>query len=156
MVSGKQVRCRGEERDVYSRLLVVCTVGYLELNKSMIESGLAVAYRDDRGVYAAEETRARASRMGIWGAVFMQPSDYRAAKSNAGLKPIPRTIRPSRPAQRSARSGACDIKGNRNRRGQWIYHLPGMPYYDRTRPEEIFCTEEQAIRAGYRRAIVVP
>jgi hypothetical protein len=29
-----------------------------------------------------------------------------------------------------------------------------MPRYDRTRPEEIFCTEAEARRAGYRRAIV--
>jgi hypothetical protein len=46
------------------------------------------------------------------------------------------------------------IKGNRNRRGQWIYHLPGMPYYNVTRAEEMFCTEADAQAAGYRRAIV--
>ena len=47
-------------------------------------------------------------------------------------------------------SGNCSIKGNRNRKGQWIYHVPGMPYYDRTRPEEIFCTEAEAGAAGKR------
>ena len=52
--------------------------------------------------------------------------------------------------------GSCSIKGNRNRKGQWIYHVPGMPYYDRTRPEEVFCTEAEARAAGYRRAIVRP
>jgi hypothetical protein len=31
-----------------------------------------------------------------------------------------------------------------------------MPYYDQTRPEEIFCTEAEARAAGYRRAIVRP
>ena len=46
------------------------------------------------------------------------------------------------------------IKGNQNRRGQWIYHLLGMPYYDQTRPEQLFCTEAEAQAAGYRRAIV--
>jgi hypothetical protein len=29
-----------------------------------------------------------------------------------------------------------------------------MPYYEQTRPEEIFCTEAEARNAGYRRAIV--
>jgi hypothetical protein len=29
----------------------------------------------------------------------------------------------------------CLIKGNHSRRGDWIYHLPGMPYYDDTRAE---------------------
>ena len=51
-------------------------------------------------------------------------------------------------------SGSCNIKGNRNRKGQWIYHVPGMPYYDQTRAEEVFCTEAEARAAGYRRAIV--
>jgi hypothetical protein len=46
------------------------------------------------------------------------------------------------------------IKGNRNRKGQWICHLPGMPCHGRTRPEEVFCTEAEARAAGYRRAIV--
>lgn len=33
-----------------------------------------------------------------------------------------------------------------------------MPYYEQTRPEELFCTEAQAQAqaAGYRRAIVRP
>jgi hypothetical protein len=29
-----------------------------------------------------------------------------------------------------------------------------VPYYDRTRPEEMFCTEAEARAAGERRAIV--
>lgn len=49
---------------------------------------------------------------------------------------------------------ACNIKGNRDRRGQWIYHVPAMPYYDQTRAEDIFCNEAEAQAAGYRRAIV--
>jgi hypothetical protein len=54
----------------------------------------------------------------------------------------------------STANAACRIKGNRNRKGQWIYHLPGMPYYEQTRAEDMFCTEAQARAAGYRRAIV--
>lgn len=54
----------------------------------------------------------------------------------------------------AARSSACNIKGNHSRRGEWIYHLPGMPYYEQTRPEAMFCTEAEAQAAGYRRAIV--
>jgi hypothetical protein len=29
-----------------------------------------------------------------------------------------------------------------------------VPYYDATRAEEVFCTEGEALAAGYRRAIV--
>lgn len=48
------------------------------------------------------------------------------------------------------------IYGNRNRRGQWIYHLPGMPYYDETRAEVIFCAEAEAQAAVYRRRLLSP
>ena len=54
----------------------------------------------------------------------------------------------------AAESDACNIKGNHSRRGEWIYHLPGMPYYEQTRAEAMFCSEEDAIAAGYRRARV--
>ena len=49
-------------------------------------------------------------------------------------------------------SGSCRIKGNHSRRGELIYHLPGMPYYAETRAEQMFCTEAQARAAGYRRS----
>lgn len=49
-------------------------------------------------------------------------------------------------------AGAALMKGNRRRRGDWIYHLPDMPYCNETRAEEMFCTEAEAIAAGYRRS----
>jgi hypothetical protein len=48
-------------------------------------------------------------------------------------------------------SGGCTIKGNQGSNG-WIYHLPGMPFYDRTKAEQMFCSEAEAQEAGYRRA----
>ena len=49
---------------------------------------------------------------------------------------------------------ACLIKGNINNRGERIYHVPGSSWYARVkinRPgERWFCTEEEAIAAGWR------
>jgi hypothetical protein len=45
-----------------------------------------------------------------------------------------------------------DVKGNVNRDGEKIYHLPGDPAYQRTRAEEMFTSAEEAEAAGYRRA----
>lgn len=42
------------------------------------------------------------------------------------------------------------IKGNHSSSGEWIYHVPGGAYYDRTKPEECFATERDARAAGYR------
>lgn len=44
------------------------------------------------------------------------------------------------------------IKGNINSKGDKIYHVPGGAQYEQTKPEETFCTEEEAIAAGYRKA----
>lgn len=52
----------------------------------------------------------------------------------------------------------CNIKGNINfNTGEKIYHLPGQKYYDSTvineaAGERWFCTEEEAIAAGWRKS----
>lgn len=44
------------------------------------------------------------------------------------------------------------IKGNKNSRGEKIYHMPGQQFYDKTNAEETFCSEADAKAAGYRAA----
>ena len=49
----------------------------------------------------------------------------------------------------------CDIKGNINKEGEKIYHMPGDTYYDKTEidtstGERYFCSEGEAQRAGWR------
>ena len=45
------------------------------------------------------------------------------------------------------------IKGNINRSGEKIYHMPNSTSYDRTIPELIFKSESEALEAGFRRAL---
>lgn len=52
---------------------------------------------------------------------------------------------------------ACRIKGNINRDGQRIYHVPGDRWYDHTRVDRLqgerwFCSEAEARAAGWRKA----
>ncbi|QFT90429.1 putative membrane protein YttA [Bacillus sp. THAF10] len=47
---------------------------------------------------------------------------------------------------------ACKIKGNRNSRGELIYHIPGGRFYQVTKAVEWFDSEEAAISAGYRKS----
>ena len=52
----------------------------------------------------------------------------------------------------------CLIKGNINSKGQKLYHLPGWPSYNSTKidtdaGERWFCTEEEAIAAGWSPAV---
>lgn len=51
----------------------------------------------------------------------------------------------------------CRIKGNINRQGTRIYHVPGGRWYDATiidrrRGERWFCSEAEARAAGWRRS----
>ena len=153
LVSGRRVMCEPSGVDQYGRLLGRCTVGTIDVNRTMVESGYALAYRHYSSDYVTAEASARARGSGLWAGRFELPSNYRHG-NRAGTRPVrgPRVATVPRSGLGRRPSGDCRIKGNRNRRGQWIYHLPGMPYYDQTRPEEIFCTEQDARAAGYRRA----
>lgn len=147
------VSCTGHEIDQYGRLVAVCHAGGFDLNKTLVQYGWATAFRQYSDAYIADETRAKMARRGIWSSTFDVPQSYRLAQLPEPVESAPRPPA-SRSSTRQAFQGGCVIKGNRSRRGDWIYHLPGMPYYDATRPEEIFCSEADAQAAGYRRAIV--
>ncbi|WP_363352344.1 phospholipase D-like domain-containing protein [Methylocystis echinoides] len=63
------------------------------------------------------------------------------------------------PALKSEMAGteSCLIKGNISRSGERIYHVPGDHTYarvrmDKGRDKRWFCTEEQAVAAGWRKA----
>jgi endonuclease YncB( thermonuclease family) len=150
LVTGQQVFCMALGQDDYERTLARCTVGSVDVNRTMVETGFAVAFRKYSTDYVAAEDRAKAAKLGLWSGTFEMPHQYRAGAKVAK----PRQAAPRRNAkQRAAPSSTgCAIKGNHSRKGEWIYHLPGMPYYAETRPEAIFCTEEEARAAGYRRS----
>ena len=51
----------------------------------------------------------------------------------------------------------CSIKGNINKKGQRIYHLPGQENYadiviTAEKGERYFCSEQEAVNAGWRKA----
>lgn len=152
IVRGRELRCHALGTDQYGRTLARCYQGGVDINRIMVESGYAVAYRKYSAEFVAVEEQAKAAKRGIWASTFELPSVYRQedrsqANSGAGRRSVG-----GRPAAGHQSSAGCRIKGNRSRKGEWIYHLPGMPYYNQTRPEAMFCTEAAAQAAGYRRS----
>lgn len=107
-------------------------VGMTDINRARVGTGFAVVFRRYSSDYVSAEENAKVNKRGIWSAAFQMPSYFRHSAD------VPVPVR----------------KSTSKRKGQWIYHLPGMPYYNQTRPEEIFCSEAEAQAAGYRRAIV--
>jgi endonuclease YncB( thermonuclease family) len=151
LVTGREVRCSRLGKDQFDRVLAKCTVSGFEVNRIIVERGYAIAFRKYSNDYVTAENRAKAEGLGIWAGEFRAPAEVRAeereVRSGAALSR-------SRPVERPASTSAngCVIKGNHSRKGEWIYHLPGMPYYNQTRAEAMFCTEAEARAAGYRRA----
>lgn len=158
LVRDQSVHCRIQGFDQYERSLAVCSTDFLSLNEAMLELGWALAYTQFSTDYLEAQSRAKDRVAGIWASTFTPPWEHRTANASQEQKRNQENAA-SRPARRgppaeARHKGGCTIKGNRSRRGEWIYHLPGMPHYDVTRPEEIFCSEAEAQAAGYRRAIV--
>ena len=154
LVTGREVRCVPVGTDPHERVLARCSVAGVDVNRAMVASGYAVAFRRYSTDYVGAEESAKAARRGLWSGTFEMPAEVRA---QAVVKPEGSSTRRAqlRPVQSAPRTtSGCVIKGNQSRRGDWIYHLPGMPYYEQTRPEAVFCTEAEARAAGYRRAIV--
>lgn len=152
LIGSSALTCRGHEVDQYGRLLAVCMIAGMDLNKLMVAQGWAIAFRRYSDNYAADQARAQAGKLGMWSSTFVSPEEHRAAEREAAdPTPAPRQQSARAETARTIVTG-CAIKGNRNRRGEWIYHLPGMPYYEGTRAEEMFCSEADAQAAGYRRS----
>ena len=159
LIDGSRLVCTALETDTYGRTVARCRTSGVDVGNALVASGWATAFRRYGNDYVAAETRARAARAGIWQWDFQLPEDYRASlqasQAPAQTQRLARSETSARAQQRRfERGGMCLIKGNHSRRGDWIYHLPGMPYYDATSAEAYFCTEAQAQAAGYRRAIV--
>jgi endonuclease YncB( thermonuclease family) len=148
MIGSYPLSCEGSEVDIYGRLLAVCYIGGVDLNRTLVAEGWATAFRRYSDNYVADETRARGSKRGLWSSSFTPPETYRQLEDQEARSGPPAQ---SRSSVRQAPT-TCAIKGNRNKRGEWIYHLPGRPYYNETRAEEMFCTEAEAQAAGYRRS----
>ncbi len=156
LIGGGVLVCVSHDSDAYGRAVARCRTSGVDVGDALVSSGWATAFRRYSDEYVAAEARARASRAGIWQWDFQSPEDFRASQHvPAQQPPRARAAAPATTApRRFEKDGMCLIKGNHSRRGDWIYHLPGMPYYDDTRAEAYFCTEAQAQAAGYRRAIV--
>jgi endonuclease YncB( thermonuclease family) len=137
------VRCEQRDIDRYKRIVAVCSLGNLDLNAWMVRQGRAIAYRQYSRDYVGDENAARAARAGMWAGRFVEPSRWRRGDRLAAEK------------TEDLAAGSCQIKGNISRSGERIYHVPrardyGPTRIDETKGERWFCSEEEALKAGWR------
>ena len=139
----QRVSCSGTEHDRYRRLIGTCTSGGVDVSRRLVSTGNALAYRKYSTRYVADEQIAASAKLGMWAGSFTAPWDFRSGKWQAAAQVAP--------------TADCPIKGNINRAGERIYHTPWSRSYSRTRidtkkSERWFCSESQALAAGWRAA----
>ena len=109
-----------------------------------------------------EEKIAREEQKGLWAGAFIAPWDWRHRGKHtiiSGSVSVPITAQAQLLAPASsltAPSPECIIKGNTNRKGERIYHVPGQIAYSKINManpgKRWFCSEEEAQAAGWRPA----
>ena len=145
IIGNASVTCVLLGQDKYDRLLGECSANGQSLNARIVRDGWALAFVKYSDRYIAQEKEARAARAGIWQWQFAKPWEWRAGMlEEAAGTPVG--------------ADGCLIKGNINRRGDRIYHMPFHQHYGRTRIDENkgerwFCSEEEAQAAGWRRSL---
>jgi len=146
LVEGKTVELEKDvsETDKYGRLLRYVWVGGEMVNATLVREGyaMAITYPPDvkyQELFLSLQQEARDAGLGLWDPAC-----------------IPTPVAP----------GICDysgtdqpvIKGNISQStGEKIYHVPGGEFYDKTVIDEAsgerwFCTEQDAVAAGWRRS----
>lgn len=156
------ITCISEGEDRYGRTLATCQIGNENVNRWLVTEGLALAYVQYSNRYVADEADAGKNQRGLWSGAFTAPWDWRHRTPDTPLlgmlaqkadKTIIGNVRPATPPVTE-----CAIKGNVNREGERIYFLPGNSAYGKVRMdkgmgERWFCSEDEAVAAGWRKAL---
>ncbi|MCR2821664.1 thermonuclease family protein [Lederbergia panacisoli] len=130
----------GPNQDKYGRLLAYVYLDGKMIQEELLKRGLArVAYiypPNTRYVdqFDAIQKKAQKDGVGIWEIENYAQED--------GFHPE------TMGSNSEESSKDCLIKGNIG--SEKIYHTPDSPWYEQTKPEMMFCTEEEAVKAGFR------
>ena len=140
IIGWNTVTCRVKDTDRYGRAVAVCDINQRDINKQLVEEGLALAYQQYSKDYVSAEKIAREAKRGLWQGDFVRPWDWRKGKRLANTS--------------ATNSNECNIKGNISSSGK-IYHTPKSKWYGKTKidtskGERWFCTEAEARAAGWR------
>lgn len=161
-IGSRPVSCTHLGYDRYKRIISDCYAENENLNAWMVREGFALAYVKYSSDYISEETAARNDKRGMWAGAFIAPWIWRHRDKRTtvlGALSVPLTAQKTLLAPASAAeapSQDCIIKGNVNRNGEHIYHLPGQMAYGKINMKRSekrwFCTEAEARAAGWRPA----
>jgi endonuclease YncB( thermonuclease family) len=162
--NGQTWECSTTGTDHYGRSLANCFVEGEDVSAWMVRSGWALSFVRYSHAYDADEVVAREAHAGLWSGAFIAPWDWRHRNKTTivlGAASVPinaQTILLGAVSASEGPSRECVIKGNVNRKGERIYHLPGQLNYAQINMtkglgEQWFCSEAEANAAGWRKAV---
>ncbi len=147
LAQGKYVRLEKDvgDKDKYGRLVRYVYAGDVFVNLVLVKEGFASSYTYPPDVkyqnqFLEAERKAREQKHGLWGACpSLSLTPIIISTSTSTLPP----------------NSSCAIKGNITT--EKVYHLKGCGSYDKTKIDEArgerwFCTEAEAVAAGWRKA----
>jgi len=139
LVRRRSITCEVADTNAASVRLGTCQVDDKDLGAELVKDGNVFAEQGLLAPYKDLEQQARSARIGIWRGDPQRPQEWRAKVWEE--------------AKRAAPEG-CPIKGQ-IRSNAKIYVLPWQRSYDRVRPsrargERWFCSEKEAVAAGWR------
>ena len=139
----------GPKRDKYSRLLAYVYADGKMVQEELLKHGWArVAYvyppnTRHLDLFRTHEKQSKRKEIGIW--------EFKNYARDDGFHPEVINNNEKGFTNKKA-SSDCRIKGNINSKGQKIYHTPSSRSYEQTKPEVWFCSEQEAINSGFRKA----
>lgn len=153
LLTGKKVSLESDstqgELDKYNRLLrYVFLEDGANFNLLMIKEGYAYEYTYDipykyQAEFKQAQRDAQNGKIGLWGDICQ--SEIITTNNTLNLAT-------------SSTTGACTIKGNISSTKEKIYHVIGCGSYNKTtidesKGERWFCSEQEALDAGWRKAL---
>lgn len=151
LAASRPVHCEFVSWDRYGRYVGNCArADGVGVAGWLVENGQALDWpKYSGGAYATQQAIAKTAKRGIWAGSFQAPWEWRTEHRGSGLST-------SAPLFASGNTG-CNIKGNISAEGERIYHMPGQKFYGVTKISEAkgerwFCSEAQAVAAGWRRS----
>ena len=168
-IGNRAVRCEDKGPDpVYKhRRIGICSIESeaTTLNEWLVREGWAIKFDPTANArFAAEESDARENRRGLWKGCFAEPRDLRGWNHNGarligGGCQVGHENRTRDKLFRvdTAMPSGCPIKAKLALRAvgyEGIYHLPSCGSYRRLkRANRWFCSEEDALAEGFRKAL---
>lgn len=164
LVSGKRVRLEKDvsETDKYNRLLRYVYIDNLFVNLELVKEGYAYSstYPPDvkyQNQFVEAQRLAKEQNKGLWSSCPVFTPTTPTVTTTPPLTPAT-TVTATPPPQQPS---SCDIKGNISSGGEKIYHVLGCGSYSQTKIDEArgerwFCTEQEAVSAGWRKALNCP